>query len=539
MAPDSRRSTLQTEILAALATAPVSSIAALAKSLDKARPSVSRSIKKLAEAGLAEKQGRTWQLTSKGQREAELATRALQTSAKEVVEIAGRKFRAVTGIHERFVRDHLTMGDVMPSIANFAGNPMFDPNSITLGGISTIVDSLYSTKMLGMDTSQLGLSAITGFNDRAEEALSAVTRISDLSDTMVGVTGINARAEEALGGVMRMGDLVGTVAGLSESEILASGAVCSLVQDLIDLPDSIAAWAGPWQPHDFAALAAPIVSAQNTYASILETLGKSDYVLSLGAVADQSRLLSSTLGAVMDVAGYYSTVGDIATGLAIDPELMTIPAHLSAISASLAGVFDESFESLKHPDHLPISVLSDRLYYSSLPVAHYAEFGRHLVQDDGPGAEMGERTTVVHGDRRGIEDLDPLLSQIDPRLVAKRRGAWLTCNGDNPDRHSQAAASMREVLNHVLLVLAPDTLVPRNAKGYITRRARVLFVMEQNEANSDLIDSVCSAVMNGYRQLSNRDHGMPGDYHWPMLHLMHSTEAAILALLIAANIKTS
>ncbi|MBA2289845.1 MAG: ArsR family transcriptional regulator, partial [Chloroflexia bacterium] len=119
MAPNSRRSTLQTEILAALATGPANSISALAKSLEKSRPSVSRSIKKLAEAGLTEKQGPTWQLTSMGQKEAELATRALHTSTKEVVEIAGKKFRAVTGIHERLVRDLLNIGEVMPSIANF------------------------------------------------------------------------------------------------------------------------------------------------------------------------------------------------------------------------------------------------------------------------------------------------------------------------------------------------------------------------------------------------------------------------------------
>lgn len=539
MAPNSRRSTLQTEILAALATGPANSISALAESLEKSRPSVSRSIKKLTAAGLTEKQGTTWQLTSMGQKEAELATRALHSSTKEVVEIAGKKFRAVTGIHKRFVHDYLTMGEVMPSIADFAINPAFDLDSITLGGVSSIVDSLSTTRMLGMDTSQLGLSAVTAFNDRAEDALSGVTRMSNLADTIDGMAGIGPLAEEGLGAVTQMSDLVNSVAGLSELEIAASGTVSSLVRDFIDSSGSVAGLVESWQMPDITSLAAPMVSVQDTYASILGTLAEHDYALNLGVVADQSGLLSSTLGAVMDVADYYSTVAHIAAGSTIDPEILSVPFHLSMISSSLAGVFEDSLNSLRNSGLSQARDLSDRLYYSSLPVAHYAEFGRHLIQDDEPTAEIRERTAVIHGDRRGINDLDPLLSHIDPRLVAKRRGAWLTFNGDNPDRHSQAAASMREVLHHVLLALAPDTSVPRNDKGEITRRARVLFVMEQNEADGGLVDSVCSAVMSGYRQLSNRTHGMPGDHHWPMLHLMHSTEAAILALLIAADVKTS
>jgi DNA-binding transcriptional ArsR family regulator len=536
MAPDSRRSTLQTEILAALATGPANSISALAKSLEKSRPSVSRSIKKLAEAGLTEKQGPTWQLTSMGQKEAELATRALHTSTKEVVEIAGKKFRAVTGIHERLVRDHLNIGEVMPSIANFTINPAFDLDSITLGGISSIVDGLTTTRMLGMDTSQLGLSAVTAFNDRAEEALSAVTGMSNLADTIDGMAGISPLAEEGLGAVTRMGDLVDTVPGLTESDIIASGVVGPLVRDLIASPNSIAALAGPWQSLDIAALAAPIVSAQSTYASLLETLAERDYALGLGAVATQSRLLSSTLGAVVDVADYYSTSAEIANGLAIDPELLNIPAQLSKITSSLADVFYENLESLGRADHLPIPALSDHLYHATLPVSHYADFSRRLAASNELVDPEDEATTEAD-ERLGTEELDPLLRQLNPAFIDKRHGAWLTLNSNNPDRHSQAAGSMRELLSMVLHILAPDDRSPRDEKGRITRKARVRHIMAPSKSDADHVEAMANAIDTGYDELSRAFHAGQHSY-LIMLSLMLSAESTMLMLLSNSKGKT-
>lgn len=537
MARDSRRSTLQTEILAALASGPVDSISALAESLEKARPSVSRSMKKLTQAGLTKKQGRAWCLTSKGQREAELAAKALQRSTKEFVEIAGKKFRAVSGIHERFVRDQLSMGDATPSIAGFAGNPVFDPDSLTLGRMATMVDSLPLNRMLGMNISHFDLSAmstlagVADIGTQAEEALSAASGMMNLSESMARVTGINARAEEALGVVTGMGNLVGTVAGLTESEIAASGTVSSLVGDLIDSPDSIAALAGSWQPHDLATLATPILSAQNTYASILETLGVSDYSLSLGAVADQSRLLSSTLSAAMDVADFYSTATSVSAALATAPEAMVIPAHLSAISMSLAGIFEESFESLQHHDHLPISVLSDRLYHSSLPVAHYAEFSRPRKTHSTMRPHQAEPSPRARRNKApGNEKLDPILYRLNPAFVGKRHGAWLALSGDNPDRFAHAAGSQRNLVSMVLRLLVPEEPQPTETGPGTKFKEKVKQIMRGSKKETAHVVAVANAIYAGYAVFCKYDHEIQTDEHALRAH-MQAAEAFLYLML--------
>ncbi len=53
--------------------------------------------------------------------------------------------------------------------------------------------------------------------------------------------------------------------------------------------------------------------------------------------------------------------------------------------------------------------------------------------------------------------LDQLLEKLDPRLRRRREGAWLTFRSDNPDRLSQAANSMVELLDQVITQVCKDT----------------------------------------------------------------------------------
>src|SRR6266480_4316058 len=63
------QSNLSHRILSALDIKPVTSIAALARDLDAPRPSVSRAINALADAGLVKREGRTLYLSPPGQEE--------------------------------------------------------------------------------------------------------------------------------------------------------------------------------------------------------------------------------------------------------------------------------------------------------------------------------------------------------------------------------------------------------------------------------------------------------------------------------------
>lgn len=65
-----------------------------------------------------------------------------------------------------------------------------------------------------------------------------------------------------------------------------------------------------------------------------------------------------------------------------------------------------------------------------------------------------EVKTFIGGDHG---KLNQLLEKLDPRLKERREGAWLTFRSDNPDRLSQAASSMVEVLDQVITQVCKDT----------------------------------------------------------------------------------
>lgn len=56
--------------------------------------------------------------------------------------------------------------------------------------------------------------------------------------------------------------------------------------------------------------------------------------------------------------------------------------------------------------------------------------------------------------------LDELLNRLDPRLKRRRAGAWKALRSDNPDRLSQAANSMVELLDQVIRQVCKDTDLP-------------------------------------------------------------------------------
>jgi len=66
-------------------------------------------------------------------------------------------------------------------------------------------------------------------------------------------------------------------------------------------------------------------------------------------------------------------------------------------------------------------------------------------------AQKGESIGVTKG--RKTDDLDTMLDRLDPNLRKKRIGAWDTFKSTNPDRLSQAANSMVELLDKVIGIL--------------------------------------------------------------------------------------
>jgi hypothetical protein len=66
------------------------------------------------------------------------------------------------------------------------------------------------------------------------------------------------------------------------------------------------------------------------------------------------------------------------------------------------------------------------------------------------GINQSRSRIEIEVDQEEKGKIDELLDQLDPNLKAKRIGAWQTFKSDNPDRFSQAANSMVELLNQVI-----------------------------------------------------------------------------------------
>jgi type I restriction enzyme S subunit len=84
------------------------------------------------------------------------------------------------------------------------------------------------------------------------------------------------------------------------------------------------------------------------------------------------------------------------------------------------------------------------------------------------------------------DELEVLLAKIDPNFSQLLRGAKYAMNANHPDRIRHFAASLRELITHVLHKIAPDEAVKSwsNEPQYLhdgkpTRRARILFICRE------------------------------------------------------------
>ena len=72
------------------------------------------------------------------------------------------------------------------------------------------------------------------------------------------------------------------------------------------------------------------------------------------------------------------------------------------------------------------------------------------------GIKASTSNIAIEVDQEEKTEIDELLDQMDPNLKNKRIGAWIAFRSDNPDRLSQAANSMVELLDKVISEICKD-----------------------------------------------------------------------------------
>lgn len=114
--------------------------------------------------------------------------------------------------------------------------------------------------------------------------------------------------------------------------------------------------------------------------------------------------------------------------------------------------FKNVFDSIQKIDSRFERTLSN---FSNIGIAQSSVTRLYLSELD----IIDKETVKVQADIEPVDKLDNLLLRVHPSLVEKRKGAWLAFRSNNPDRLSQAANSMVELMNHTLrLVLRENDL---------------------------------------------------------------------------------
>lgn len=116
--------------------------------------------------------------------------------------------------------------------------------------------------------------------------------------------------------------------------------------------------------------------------------------------------------------------------------------------------------------------------------------------------------------------LDKLLEKLDPRLKRRREGAWEALLSDNPDRLSQAANSMVELLDQVIGQVCKDTDL-----------ATFLTTKYQTHQKTEWVNATRKWIQHTKDNLHSAKHHVENQSEQLTKALLTTTESIILVIL--------
>jgi hypothetical protein len=139
------------------------------------------------------------------------------------------------------------------------------------------------------------------------------------------------------------------------------------------------------------------------------------------------------------------------------------------------------------------------------------------------------------------ESLDYFLAQLDPNLVTVLHGARQALTSTNPDRIRHFSASFRELLTHVLHMLAPDEEIrtwstsPQDfAKGRPTRKARLRYICRDinHEPFEEFVNKDIEAVLEFFQLFHRGTHTIAARFTNRQLKALHVRVESAMRFLI-------
>jgi hypothetical protein len=410
-----------------------------------------------------ERTGRQWQLTESGQSEATAAAAKLKDDAEDVVELAGRRFRALS-----------QMGAMDSVVSNLSD----------VLGFSAPLESLFD-RFTAMDM--------------MEESLARLTSELPTFDALSVVNHLNVPGSAAMEAV---GDLFPDFTPLMS----AAGSMSTLSETMVTsaIHESAAALLGI-SHFNLASTAETVLATQVDYASLLSRLHTSDSLLSYDVIGQQTEMLAETAGHLLAID--HTNFAELASVGSLALDLSWAPGQLESVVDSFSDLFHYQVEGYQVSEELlPVSTISAYLTASTLPVNRYSGAVRYLIEaeTDDEVASQSAKVEVGNGD----DSLDPLLADLNPDFVEIRHGSWHPLRSGGPDRHRHAGVSQRELLTQVLRHFVPGSELPVDDRGGPQIKARVKAILDSSDPGKDaaFIEAMAMALYRGYDELNNYTH---------------------------------
>ena len=212
---------------------------------------------------------------------------------------------------------------------------------------------------------------------------------------------------------------------------------------------------------------------------------------------------------------------------AISSVASTVPSGTSELMRAMAEPLHDATQRMMADALSPMTRMFDSfdhmsgLQHSAQAIAPspiiIAPIDNRYLVSAGRGQKHNKSDTRQYADL--IDEVGELLHTVNTRLSEKWHGAWQTLQSDNPDRVSQCANSVREVLLQLLEELAPAgsfTKEEIEAEGQgkkVTKRMQVKKIFGKS-SKGEVIDKFGGYVEELYSRLCGGTHDRSDGAHF-------------------------
>lgn len=454
-------SELRHRILAALSPEPASSITSLAQRLEVLRPSVSRSVKSLEDAGLVIRQGRTVSLSEAGEEELRRLDAELSVKVKKSTDLATRILEQATETLESVNNNSL-----LRFAETFASSPFLQLSR------ELTKSSHFGEVLANSVRSQLG----EGF---------AKSSLLQIGKTIANIPRLQVSNELVGSSILLFGKEASNSASFQVAQALEAIKVTANIQTInLGLLQS-------WKEEVFSPLNHLVLENNVLLSNMMVDL---EALTKIGATVSQSlgSLINQTAWTTRIYDAYYL---DVVSDFKQIPTFDRLDLSLAIPTTGTASLVGSTRRFVESEIQILPAEETENLY-----VARTYEYSESYIAL--------------------TPKLEAYLKPLGQRFIDKWEGAWQTLYSGNKDRQSQATHSGRELLMQVLAYLAPDNVFSKEdcAKYGVnnkpTRKMRIKHILGHNHKSSaELIDSMADTLDCMYDVLVGEAHRRDGNYH--------------------------